>query len=172
MSIIAKKILGLFNKSDKRSKRNIPPVIPFDQATSLGIIYTWEDDNKEAEIESFIKLINDEGKSIDVLCYNPNKEAVSIRHPTVSISDLSALGKLNSEAAQRFTSTPFDFLIHLDFELDDIVKSILIQSSARCRVGHHSADNSAYYELMIGIDKSSGLSNFTAQIVKYIKAIK
>ncbi|OEK05252.1 DUF6913 domain-containing protein [Roseivirga misakiensis] len=172
MSIFSKKLLNLFNKTGKRDKKNLGPIIPFDQADKVGIIYTWKGPEKETEIENFIQSLIDENKSVDVLCYNPTKEPIQTKHPFVSLSDLSALGKLNSEAALQFGNTPLDFLFHLDYELDDILRSILIQTNAKCRVGHHSPDNSAYYELMIGIDKSNSLSNFTAQILKYIKAIK
>ncbi|MFY0592649.1 DUF6913 domain-containing protein [Roseivirga sp.] len=172
MSILSKKLLTLFNKSDKRGKKNVLPVISFETAKSVGVLYTWKDNQKELEVEKFIDLLKNEGKSVDTLCYNPGKETINTINPVVSVTDLSALGKLNADSSNAFSNKPFDFLFHLDFELDEIVQSILNQTNARCRVGYHSPDNSSYYELMIGIDKSAGLSNFTAQIVKYIKAIK
>lgn len=171
MSILAKKLLGLLNRPDKRNKKTIPPIISFGEAQNIGIIYTWDGQKKEEELESFIQLIS-EGKVVDILCYNPSKEAISTKNPTVSINDLTALGKLNSQVAQAFIDRPLDFLFHFDFELNDIIRSILVQTKARCRVGHHSSDNSVYYELMIGINKSVGMANFAEQMVKYIKAIK
>lgn len=171
MSILAKKLLGLLNRPSKRNKKNIPPIIPFDEAKKLGIIYTWEGQKKEEELDSFIQLIG-KNKTVDVLCFNPTKENIDTKHSIISISDLTALGKLNSELAQEFTNKCFDFVFHFDFELNDIIRSILVQTNARCRVGHHSVDDSAYYELMIGINKSVGMSNFAEQIVKYIKAIR
>lgn len=171
MSILAKKLLRLLNRPGKRNQKTIPPIIPFDKAKNLGIIYTWDGQKKEEEIESFLQLIG-ENKMVDMLCYNPTKEVIDTKYPTVSINDLSALGKLNSQVAQEFTDRQFDFLFHFDFELNDIIRSILVQTNARCRVGHHSADDSTYYELMIGINKSVGMANFAEQMVKYIKAIK
>lgn len=171
MSILAKKVLGLLNRPGKRKKKSIPSVRPFKEAEKLGIIYTWNGREKEDELESFIQLIG-ENKAIEVLCYNPTKEVIDTKHPTISISDLSPLGKIKSEIAQEFINRPFDFIFHFDFELNDIIRSVLIKTNARCRVGHHSADNSAYYELMIGINKSEGMSKFAEQIVKYIKAIR
>lgn len=171
MSILAKKLLGLLNRPGKRNKKSIPPIIPFDEAKKLGIIYTWDGQKKEKEVEDFIQLII-EDKTVDVLCYNPTKEVIDTQHSTVSLNDLTALGKLNSEIAREFTNKSFDFIFHFDFELNDIIRSILVQTNARCRVGHHSADDSAYYELMIGINKSVGMSNFGEQMIKYVKAIR
>lgn len=171
MSILAKKLLGLLNRPSKRDKKIIPPIIPFNVAKKLAIIYTWDGQKKEEELNEFIQLIN-EDKTVDILCYNSGKEVIDTIHPTVSLGDLTHLGKLNSEIAQEFINEPFDFIFHFDFELNDVIKSILVQTNARCRVGYHSADNAAYYELMIGINKSVGMANFAEQVVKYIKAIR
>lgn len=171
MSTIGKKLLGLLNKPVKRSKKGEANIIPFEQAENLGVIFTWSDSKKESELAAFIKLLGEE-KKVDVLCFNPTKTPINSNYPTVDISSLSNLGKLNSEVAQKFIGSSFDYIFHFDFELNEVVKSILVQSKAKCRVGLHSEDGSRYYELMIGINKSAGITNFAQQMAKYVKAIR
>lgn len=169
MSLIGKKMLSLFNKSGKRPKSQT--IISYEQAQKIGIIYTYEGDKKEETIDHIISLIDKE-KQVDVLCYMDKKEISASKNPTFSIDQLSNWGKINSEEASHFLNTPFAFLIHLDFELNEIMKSMLIHTKAKCRVGFHSETGNGFYELMIGMNKSAGTSNFAEQILKYIKAIR
>ncbi len=169
MSIIGKKLHGLLNKPSKRKTEH--KTVPFDSATSIGVLFTWQDQRTLDEIDAFVGELK-ELKEVNVLCYNELKEPVSVNYPTVNVTELSSLGKLNSKAASDFTNKPFDFLFHLDFSLNEITQSILAKSNAKCRLGIHSTEGEDYYELMIGINKNVGLTNFAEQILKYAKGIK
>lgn len=171
MSILGKKILGLLNKPSKRRGNTNRGVIPFNDSKNLGILFTWEDSKKESALEEFIDSIGLD-KEVDVLCFNPNKEPVNSKHPTFEIGDLSALGKFNSESAQRFINKSLDYVFHFDLDLNEVTKSILVMTKAKCRVGLHSQEGARYYELMIGINKSAGIANFAEQMEKYVKAIR
>lgn len=169
MSLIGKRLLRL---SNNRTKRHTPQVIPsYERAERVGILYTYEGDKKEEATDHFIGLISKE-KKVDVLCYLDKKDLTHAKHPSFRIDQLNRWGKLNSSEAQDFLSTSFDFLIHLDFELNEIMKNMLIHTKAKCRVGFHTESGSNFYELMIGMNKSAGTSNFAEQIIKYIKAIR
>lgn len=169
MSLIGKKMLSLFNKSGKRPKSQA--IISYEQAQKIGIIYTYEDEKKEEAIQHIVNLINNE-KVVYVLCYMDKKEVASSINPTFRVDQISSWGKINSEEASHFLNSPFDFLIHLDFDLNEIMKNMLIHTKAKCRVGFHSETGNDFYELMIGMNKSAGTSNFAEQILKYIKAIR
>ncbi len=171
MSVLGKKILGLLNNPSKRNKKGSPTIVPFEESKNLGILYTWSDNKKESALTEFISSLG-EDKMVDVLCFNPTKTPVSSAYPIIDISSLSNLGKLNSDIAQKFIETSFDYIFHFDFEMNEVVKSILVQTKAKCRVGLHSNEGARYYELMIGINKSAGISNFAEQMAKYVKAIR
>lgn len=171
MSILGKKLLQLLNNPSKRKGNEKTVIVPFDQAQHLGILFTWTDTKKEAALEAFVEKLGAD-KKVDVLCFNPNKESVNSQYPILQISDLTALGKFNSEVTQYFLRQPFDFIFHFDFEMNEITKSILVMTKAKCRVGFHSKEGAKYYELMIGINKSAGITNFAEQIEKYVKAIR
>lgn len=170
MSVIGKKILSLFNNPKKRKKGTIK-LVPFDKAELVGILYTWSDSQKEEVLTSLIEKIGTE-KKVEVLCFNPTKNPIISQHPTFDESVVTNFGKLNSEDVHRFIKAPFDYLFHLDFESNELLKNILIQTNAKCRIGVHDEEHTSFYELMIGINKSSGISNFADQMIKYVRAIR
>lgn len=170
MSVLGKKILSLFN-SPSRRKKNPESLVPFDQAKSIGILYTWVDAQKEEALSSFLEEVG-QNRRVEILCFNPTKNAIETQNPVFDESVLSNFGKLNSPEVQNFIKLPFDYLFHFDLDSDEIVKSILVQTKAKCRIGIHDNNYTDYYELMIGINKSAGISNFAEQMIKYVKAIR
>ena len=169
MSFIGKKIHGILNRPSKR--KTTADHISFEHASTIGVLFTWTDQRTLEEIEAFISEVRTI-KDVKTLCYNPTKEELNINFHTVNLTDLSGLGKLNSDVANEFTQSKFDFLFHLDFELNEITQSILSNSAAKCRMGIHSTEGESYYEMMIGINQNAGLTNFAQQILKYAKGIK
>ena len=169
MSLIGKKLLNLFGKT---SKRDSSVAIPsYEQAKRIAVLYTFEDEKKEEAVDALKELI-DVTKKVDILCFIDKKEIPYGKHPSFRIEQLSNWGKINSEEVEKFLETPYDYLIHLDFEMNEIIKNLLTNTKAKCRVGFHADSASSYYELMIGMNKSAGTTNFAQQIVKYIKAIR
>lgn len=170
MSVLGKKILNFLN-NPRRRKKSKTSFVPFEKATSVGVLYTWTDAKKEEVLESLIQQIGTD-KKIEILCYNPFNTSISTQNPSFDITVLTNLGKLNSEVVQSFIHSPFDYLFHFDLESEEIVKSILVQTKAKCRIGIHDELNTDYYELMIGINKSAGISNFAEQMIKYVRSIR
>ncbi len=171
MSTIGKKILSILNSTSK-SATNRGALKPFEEATSIGILYTWEGAKKEELVYNLIDKLGTD-KSVRGLCYNPNKnEEVETKTPLMSVGDLSLLGKINSSAADSFLSESFDYLFHLDFEVNEITAALLLKSQAQCRVGLHSDKAESLFELMIGINKSAGLEHLIEQMLKYVNALK
>lgn len=167
MSLLGKKILQLFNKPHKAQKSS-NSLLSYEDSKQVGIIYTWTDQSKASLVDDFLKKMD---KEVSILCFNPNKEEINSSHPTLNMAELSATGKFKSEVANNFLSKHFDFLFVLDFELTEISKHLIIKSKANYRVGCHIADEEAYFDLMIGVNENDGIANFTAQLLKYVKAI-
>ncbi|WP_286745275.1 hypothetical protein [Roseivirga sp. UBA1976] len=169
MSILGRKILGLVNKPRKREYKE--PIPPYEKATNIGVLYTYEGEKKEESINQLVEELG-KHKHIQVLCFVNQKEVPSLNRATLKIDQISSWGKLNSPETESFLDTSFDYLLHLDFELNEIAQTLLNRTKAKCRVGFHSETATNYYELMIGINKSAGTANFAEQMVKYIKAIR
>lgn len=171
MSVIGKKILSVLNTSAKE-KNERGALKSFAEASSIGIIYTYEGIKKEAIISAFIEKIKQE-RNVESLCFNPDKTIIlDTERPVFNIYELSMLGKINSPDTVSFLGEKFEYLFHLDFELSDITEVLLIKSKARCRIGLHSNSFGNPYELMIGINKSAGLDNLIEQMLKYVNALK
>ena len=170
MSIIGRKILSHRARSRKRPGGQKP--VSFELAKSIGILYTWEDKVKEEEVKQFMEAIS-EGRQVQCLCFNPDKKVLpDTAHDVFDSSQLSVLGKIESDATNRFLQQPFNYLFHLDLELDELCKALLSRSQAQYRVGLHTEEGENFYELMIGINKSAGLHNFAGQMLKYVNAMK
>ncbi len=171
MSLLGKKILSLGNPSGQRPKSKVVHKT-FDEAPSIGILFSWEDKQQEQTIQDFIRQLGDE-KSVSCLCFNPDKRTVpDTSLPVFHMGQLTLLGKIDSPETNQFLQEPFDYLFHLDFELNDIMRSFLSRSKAHYRVGFHSEEGEKFYDLMIGINKNAGLHNFASQILKYVNALR
>lgn len=170
MSIIGKKLFKLLHRPSKR-KRDGEVITSFEKATHLAILYTWVDPEKESVLEGFIERVG-AGRQVDVLCFNPTKKPVSSQYPVLETTDISISGRLNSAVAKEFLDKSFDFIFHFDFDLNEITKSILVMTKAKCRVGFYSETRTKYYELMIGMNKNTGIANFAGQMEKYVKEIR
>lgn len=171
MSLLGKKILSLGNPSDKKARSGAIHKT-FEEAGAIGILFSWEDKQQEQTIQEFIKQLGDQ-KRVSCLCFNPDKKtAPDTSFPIFDMGQLTMLGKIESPETNQFLQEPFDYLFHLDFELNDIMKSFLSRSKAHYRVGFHSEEGEKFYDLMIGINKNAGLHNFASQILKYVNALK
>lgn len=170
MSVLGKKILSFLN-SPSRRKKSKESFVTFEKASSVGVLYTWTDVKKEEVLDALVQQIGTD-KNVEILCFNPSDTPISTENPSFDMTVLTNLGKLNSEIVQNFIRTPFDYLFHFDLESEEIVKSILVQTKAKCRIGIHDELNTDYYELMIGINKSAGISNFAEQMIKYVRSIR
>lgn len=170
MSLLGRKILNLGSRSTKRPARKIPK--SFETATSIGVLFSWEDKSKETEVRRFIEAIGTD-KNIECLCFNADKKIQpDTSYEVFDHNNLSVLGKIESDVTNRFLNQPFDYLFHLDLELNEMCRALLSRSQAQYRVGLHSEEGENFYELMIGINKSAGLHNFAGQMLKYVTAMK
>lgn len=170
MSVLGKKLLKVLNRPKKRIKSE-SSIVPFENASSIGILYTWSDEKKEEVLKSMVERIG-VNKKIEILCFNASSTHISTENTTFDLTALTTLGRFNSEVVQSFIRIPFDYLFHFDLETDEIIKSILLQTQAKCRIGIHDQFNTDYYELMIGIHKSAGISNLAEQMIKYVSSIR
>ena len=171
MTSIGKKILTL-RTGNSQNKIQRGALIPFKEAESVGILYTWEGQQKEGLISQFVTVVGDH-LAIDCLCFNADKKiTVDSVRPILNIGDLTMFGKINSIETDSFIQKPFDYLFHLDFNINEITEAILKQSHAKCRIGPHTDQSESLYELMIGINQSSGFENLTEQMLKYVNALK
>jgi len=165
--------MSLFDKSSSTLNRKSQEDFKlFSESERIGLIYSWEDSQKEKSVYAFAKSIGIE-KSITFLCFNPIKKfEPATDNPTFSKADFNLFGKIKSQAVLSFMEEPFDYLFHLDFDVNPLIRPLLAKSRANCKVGCHSEDGEGIYDLMIKINKSAGLKNLSDQMLIYVNALK
>lgn len=165
--------MSLFHKSSSKTNGTSQGGFKlFSESTKIGLLYSWEDSQKEKSIRDFASSIGS-GKSIVFLCFNPIKKIQpATENPTFSRADFNFFGKMQSQTALSFMEEPFDYLFHLDFDINPLIKPLLAKSKANWKVGCHSDDGEGIYDLMIKINKSAGLKNLSDQMLIYVNALK
>ncbi|KOF02127.1 hypothetical protein OB69_13970 [Roseivirga seohaensis subsp. aquiponti] len=164
--------MSLFSKSSTVNGNTQEGFKLFSESKHIGLLYSWEDSHKEKSIQEFANSLGS-NKSIDFLCFNPIKKIQpATESPTFSRADFNLFGKIQSETVLSFMEKPFDYLFHLDFDINSSIKPLLTKSRANWKVGCHSDQGEGIYDLMIKINKSAGLKNLSDQMLIYVNALK
>lgn len=133
-------------KRNKAQRNNLS----YQQAKTVGLIFTVEDKQKHFIVKEFIKKLEHDGKIIQVLEYLPAQhDNYEFKFDFFTDKDLSFWGNITSAPALQFTEAPFDFLFYVDLEPNELVLNLLARSKAKCRVGKFFDAGTQYLELMI-----------------------
>ena len=154
-------------------KKNRPPraTIPYNQANSIGVLFTVEDRKRHDEIKEFIHRLEKDGKKVQVFSFLPKeKNNHEFLFDFFTVKDVSFWGNIISGNAEKFYNTPFDYLFYLDSEPNPILLNIMARSKARCRIGRHWENRLSYFELMI--DTVSNSKSLFDTFYKYSTQLK
>lgn len=146
------KLLKYRTRALAKNNRALHANLPYRQAHSVGIIFTVEDRQKHEDIKDFMKRLEHDGKSVEVMAFLPrNRENYDFLFDFFSERDLNFWGKITSESANKFSEKPFDFLFCLDVEANPLVMNVVARSKAKCRVGRYQESSSACFEFMLEV---------------------
>lgn len=153
-------------------KNRVPRAsVAYKSAQSIGIIFSVEDRQKHELIKEMVKHFEQDGKKVQVLEFLPKKkENYEFLFDFFTIEDLTFWGKINSEQAEKFSSTPFDYLFYVDSQSNPLMLNLLAHSRAHCRVGKFNEDESPFFELMI--EEKNGVRSLIDNMYKYTKQLK
>lgn len=145
--------------------------IAYKKAKSVGIIFSVEDKQKHVDIKEFIRQLEMDGKSIQVLEFLPKKkENYEFLFDYFSIQDLTFWGNIESPQAIKFANTQFDYLFYIDKEPNLMVLYLLAISKAYCRIGKYTELESPFFEMMI--EQNGTIKNLIENMYKYTKQLK
>ena len=154
-----------------KGNQSLRASIPYQQARSVGILFSVEDKQKHEEIKEFIKKLQQDGKEVTVLEFLPHRrENYEFLFDFFTIKDLSFWGKLTSADADRFMESPFDYLYCIDNTSNPLIMHLLAKSKAKCRIGKFSKTDHSFFELMI--EQSGPIKNLIESMYKYSKQLK
>lgn len=163
--------LHLRTNSALKSNKSLRSSIPYQQALTVGILFSVEDKQKHEAIKDFIKLLEQDGKKVSVLEFLPKqKDNYEFKFDFFTIKDLSFWGKVNSPDADKFMEIPFDYLYCIDNASNPLIMHLLAKSKARCRIGKFSKEDQPFFELMI--EQNGSVKNLIDSMYKYSKQLK
>jgi hypothetical protein len=154
-----------------KKNKSLRTSLPYKQSKNIGIIFSVEDKQKHADIKEFVNHLETDGKVVKVLEFLPKKkENYEFLFDFFTIQDLSFWGSINSQPAEKFSDTTFDYLFYVDNLSNPLILNLLARCKARCRVGKFSEDESAYFELMI--ENKGTTKGLIDNMYKYTKQLK
>ena len=172
-----KKKLILFDtrSSLKKTVTRKREVVGFKHAQNIGLIFSIGDLSKHKSIKKFIKILEDDGKTVQVLSYlGKEKENHEFLFDFFTDDDLSIWGKQQNATANKFTNNEFDFLFHLDITRNDLIENILAKSNARCRIGIIQGElenRNLFYELMLHSAPNHSFNDLVVDIFHYAQKV-
>lgn len=165
------RFLHFRTNSALKSNESLRTSIPYQQAQSVGILFSVEDKQKHEAIKDFIKTLQQDGKKVTVLEFLPKyKDNYEFKFDFFTIKDLSFWGKVNSPDADKFMESPFDYLYCIDSTYNPLILHLLAKSKARCRIGKFSSKDQPFFELMI--EQNGSVKNLIDSMYKYTKQLK
>jgi hypothetical protein len=154
-----------------KKNKSIRGNIPFQEAKSIGIIFTIEDRVKHDLIKEFIHKLEHEGKKVQVMTFLPNKkENHDFMFDFFTMKDISFFGEVTSHDTIKFADTPFDYLFCIDTEPSRMIEYLLARSKSKCRVGKFGEGLEPYFEMML--DSTKNTKEFIDGLYKYTTQLK
>lgn len=177
MNKIQRFFLDFKNKKYKGENAPLRTNINYNQAKSVGILFTTENLESIEALSNFIKHLQQDGKQVKALTYQntKNKESnlksVNFNHHVVTEKDISLLGEVKSFLVDDFVKAEFDYLFCVTLKPLEVFEDILLKSRAKCRVGKFIEDANNL-ELMIKLNDNEGTDVLIQQMYYYVKTIK
>lgn len=145
--------------------------VPWNQAKNVGVIFTIDDRNKHDHVKEFVKAMETEGKKVQVMSFLPSKkENHEFLYDFFTIQNVNVWGTITSDAVEKFTATPFDYLFCLDVNESPFMLHLLAKSKARCRVGKYAEKAKPYFEFMLEVKQDT--ASLIDAIRTYISKLK
>ena len=117
-------LLNLFNKL-KRKKLSINRAsLSYKNASHIGILYTYIDENKQRVINEFVNKLKKDGKRVDLLPAITNKNADNRYFKTFRLEEINSIGKWSNNNVNLFIYQQYDFLIYPDLNAGPFAKKI------------------------------------------------
>jgi len=170
--MFGKKFLSMRTNTTLKKDKIIRASISFNDAKTIGIIFSADDKYKFDCIKQLKKDLENEGKTVEVLSYlAKGKDNHEFLFDFFTASDISIWGRFTSKLVNKFIAQPFDFLFAVDIKSNIYTDNILACSRAKCRVGPFNENKSQFFELMININDSKPISALINDMYHFTKRL-
>jgi len=156
-------------------KRNKAPrqTLNYADARKIGLLFLLENGNGHDALNRFVRRIKTEGKQVEALTLMGEKHGnpYKFNYNFITSDQLSFLGALESESAQNFIESKFDYLYCISQQESLIFDYILATSQAKCRIGQFQEGKADFYEMMVHEEAQGSVKKILETMLHYTKAI-
>ncbi|WP_243517904.1 MULTISPECIES: hypothetical protein [unclassified Candidatus Cardinium] len=155
-------ILGIVTHFSLKNRKVIRSNVGLNQATTIGVLYSYETPAKHEVVQRFIRDLKNLDKQVSVLCYTTGKDrahATSHLRYAFGHHAITILGKIENNRIKKFVETPFDYLFHLDLSTNSVLDCIVAKHQAKCRVGHFEATRRNLFEVMVKVSRTTPIED-------------
>lgn len=143
----------------------------YDKAVSFGLIFTVEDRKKHDQIKNLIRTLELDRKEVKALAFlPPHQENYEFLFDFFTYREVSFWGNITAPSAQDFIRTPFDFLLYLDVDQNELILNLVAQSKAKCRIGKFWQEGQSFFEMMI--ESRGDAAKLIDDLFKYTKSLR
>ena len=144
--------------------------IAYSKAQKLGIIFNTDDHSKIDAVDKLSTLLKMDGKKVKILAYERQNSVKHLPYDTFSAVNFGFWGGFIGKPIEDFVKVEFDFLICIDEQPNTMIKSILANSIAKCRVGRYEENNEPLFEMLVQNNKTQNME-WVDSIYHYIKLL-
>lgn len=146
-------------------------------AKNVGLLIELKEESDYKILINFINVLKgDYGvRNVSAIAFFNQKDAPSFLQSKLSFdfflaSDLSWKREPLKKECINFKTEKFDVLIDLTDDFSIPLRSLLLESTSKFKVGKFSQKNQAYYDFMIE-DEQTNFSQFTQEVIRYLTMI-
>ncbi|QNL20763.1 hypothetical protein HZR84_02005 [Hyphobacterium sp. CCMP332] len=146
----------------------------YSQAKKIGIIIKNDNPKYNEGIEKMVRNYINEGKMVEVLCYQINIVNSKYNFPFFSFSkkELKWNGEIENSHFKKLIETKYDYLISISDEMDIVLEYMLKKSPALLRIGNAGVHKPEHVDLMVQKGNDKNLSELAVHIFEYSKKLK
>ena len=170
--MIGKYLVRLRTKFALKRNNTIRVTDGYKRAQSIGVIHSACDQSGEQMIQDFITKLKSDNKKVQSLVFvSKAKKKVEYPYSYFTETDFKPNGKWKKVEVEQFQTSPFDYLISLDWESNKYTRNILAESKAKCRVGRYEEEYNQYFELMLQ-HGDDDFESYLDQLYHYLKNMR
>jgi hypothetical protein len=154
--MILKPWLNYKTKKAQKNNKGLRKSIGYKTSTKIGIIFCNDEQSKIEYADKLIGFLKKDKKTVKVIAQEPKNEVKHLPYDTFNIENFSFWGEFIGKPINDFINTEYDFLICLDENPNHLVRSVLANSHAKCRIGKFDEANEQTFEMLVEDNGNNG----------------
>jgi hypothetical protein len=157
------------NRAQKNNK-GLRESVAYKAATRFGVVFCNDEQSKIGDADKLISFLKKDNKKVKVIAQENKSEVKHLPYDTFNADNFSFWGNFIGKPINDFINAEHDFLICLDDQPNHMVRSILANSRAKCRIGKFEENNQQTFEMLLE-DRTKNGHNWVDSVYRYIKII-